>query len=60
MHDLDLALRDPYGNELAADATVTSAPAVRACANANGEWIAEAYAFDGYGAYGLQVFAGPR
>lgn len=56
--DLDIEVRDPYGNERGADRGATATPHVRVCPRVAGSYVARVHMFQGYGAYGLQIFVG--
>jgi hypothetical protein len=57
VRELDLRVRDPFGNERARDEARDAFPATgRFCASVSGRWTIEVRMFNGYGQYGLQVF----
>jgi hypothetical protein len=57
--DLDLEIRDPYGNRRAADEGAGATPHAKVCPDVAGSYVARVYMFQGYGNYGVQVFVGP-
>ncbi len=57
--DVDLEIRDPYGNRRAGDEGDGATPHARVCPNVGGSYVARVYMFQGYGDYGVQVFVGP-
>lgn len=56
--DLDLEVRDPFGNERGADRGPGAAPHVRVCPRVAGSYVARVRMSQGYGAYGVQIFVG--
>ncbi len=58
--DLDLEIRDPYGNRRAADEGEGATPHAKVCPDVAGSYSVRVYMFQGYGDYGVQVFVGPR
>jgi hypothetical protein len=58
--ELDLLVRDALGNELARDAERDAAPRARFCPLTSGPVRVVVRMARGYGAFGVQVFGGPR
>lgn len=59
VRDLELALVDEFGTTRVEDDSRDAFPSVRLCPRVDSDWTVRLRAFDGYGAVGAQVFAGP-
>lgn len=60
LSDIDLMLFDEQGTEVARDLESDPEPSLEVCPEAGGQYVAEASAYEGAGAIGVIVLAGPR